>query len=251
MTKERALLVIPAYNEGERLAPFLKDLCEHLDDSFDLLVVDDGSSSEDSIKMQNIVKCLQVARPKPTLLDILAYSPNRGKGAAIREGFKQRQGNHKLLGFVDADGGVGWEEVKRLKNLIEEDESLDALLASRRVGKTKKVERSLIRGTIGSIFSFLLSKISDLDIKDTQCGLKYFKTPAYTAIENKLKKNGFSIDIELCTYLIAMGYKVKEIGISSKDIKGSKVRILRDSLEMLYDCIEIGQRSKKHKRLLS
>jgi dolichyl-phosphate beta-glucosyltransferase len=90
--------------------------------------------------------------------------------------------------------------------------------------------------------------IINLDIKDTQCGIKFIRASAYDLIEPKLKVDGFAIDIELCAYLKRNNVSVMEVPISWKEINGSKVNIMTDAFKLIKETIDIRNRMNKSLR---
>jgi dolichyl-phosphate beta-glucosyltransferase len=241
--ENRFLLIIPEYNDSERLSPFLKELSQEMDELTDIQIISDGSSPEQHSSIVNLVKKLKEKNCRANILDPKIYHPNRGKGAAIRTGFKARNSSHYLLGFVDADGAICPEEIKKLKREFDKTPSLDALFASRRL-KGSVVERSHFRKFGSYIISKVLKKITDLKIEDTQCGLKLIKSETYSLIENNLCSEGFELDIEIALLLNYIKAKTLESPIEWKEKEGSKVKVIKDTIALLKNSARLKKRLK-------
>jgi dolichyl-phosphate beta-glucosyltransferase len=246
--KNKILLVIPEYNDGDRLEPFLKTLVNNLTSQYDILMVDDGSNEVNVKKIKTIVKNISPMPKGPSILTTIFYTPNRGKGAAIREGFSYRRKEHNIIGFVDADGAISYKEILKLGTLLETTPKLGAVLGSRSYSSETVVERAQFRELTSKLFSCLINMIINLDIKDTQCGIKFIRASAYDLIEPKLKVDGFAIDIELCAYLKRNNVSVMEVPISWKEINGSKVNIMTDAFKLIKETIDIRNRMNKSLR---
>lgn len=242
---ERILLVIPEYNDSSRLKPFLKQLCQELPEHYDILIVDDGSDESEKRELDNLIKEQLKVPSKAEVQPPISYLENCGKGAAIRRGFAFRKPCHKLLAFVDADGAISPKEILHLEGKMGIDPFLDALLASRIPDPSTTIERKWHRKMAGATFSWVVQQITKLPIKDTQCGLKFFKAASYGKIEPHLTIDGFPIDIEICCLLRHFTQNYKELPISWKEIEGSKVKMIKDSVSMLIETIKISNRVQK------
>jgi dolichyl-phosphate beta-glucosyltransferase len=239
------LLVIPHFNDTERLAPYLKDLQASLPRSFAILVSDDGSDGWEVQKLSQLVASLRDCTPAggPQLRAPLLHPVNTGKGGAVFRGL-MRGDNHSLLGFVDADGAVGAREIIRAESYFRQNAGrLDALFGSRVKMLGRRIERNLIRHLSGRIFATLVSVSTGLDAYDTQCGLKFLKQDAFQAIKDQWSVQGFAFDVEMCLLLNNSGKVIEEFPIDWSDQPGSKVHMLRDSVRMAWMVRQISKRS--------
>jgi dolichyl-phosphate beta-glucosyltransferase len=130
-------LIIPAYNEAQRLPSHLSSVRSYLraefSDNYEVIVVDDGSADG----TENV---LREMAPNWQELVVLRHSENRGKGAAVRTGMLAARGG--LLLFADADGAAPIQEERRLRAAIEA--GADMAVGSRLVDGAK-VTRSWTR----------------------------------------------------------------------------------------------------------
>ena len=240
----RTLLVIPSFRDADRLAPFLHDLSEQLPSSVDILVSDDGSGSKDFRHLENaIVQARRQSNSKgPNLLEPITAPRNRGKGAAVRAGWAAK-GNYSFFGFADADGAVGAREILRAASQLSGTGSeADALFASRVKMLGRTVERRIHRHLAGRVYATFVAWSTRLPAYDTQCGFKLVRAAALRDVLPFLACDGFAFDCELALVLRRRGWRVEEIPVDWSDIAGSKVKLLRDSLRMTFEVIQIKSR---------
>ena len=238
-------LVIPHFNDTERLEVFLPKLAKILPEYFEIIVSDDGSSSDERRKLSHLIHELQraVGSGGVQLRDALFHERNTGKGGAVLRGWLASS-QTRNLGFVDADGAVGVEEIVRGTNFFHSTEGAawDALFANRVKMLGRNVQRSLKRHFSGRIFATIVSNLGKTSAYDTQCGFKLLRREAFTQIAPYMKTPGFAFDVELCLLLQKFGFHTIEFPVDWSDIPGSKVRLVRDGLRMAVEVIRIRRR---------
>lgn len=226
-------VVVPAYNEEARLANSLKRMLAYLDGepfSYEILVVSDGSTDETCATVEEIAAC----RPEVRLL---AYSPNQGKGFAVRYGILRARGDRIL--FSDADLATPIEELQKLTARL--DAGFDIAIGSRDVRGAELIRReSWLRELGGKTFNRLVQLLTVPGIHDTQCGFKMFTRGAAQAIFSRCVVNNFAFDVEVL-YLArrVYGMSVAEVPVRWAHQAGSKVRVLRDGARMVRAVIRI------------
>jgi dolichyl-phosphate beta-glucosyltransferase len=244
----RTILVIPLYNDTERLEPFLKDLARILPPHFSILVSDDGSTAIQQKRLHQIIDryAPESAKGGPTILPPGIVSVNSGKGAAVRRGWDYGEAHgFMFLAFADADGAVSAKELAHAEQHIRNNhQQIDALFGSRVKMLGRSVTRSLKRHLSGRIFATLVSLLGNLPAYDTQCGLKILKAESYRGIQSLLQTPGFAFDVELCFLLQKSGCRVSEFPVDWHDVPGSKVSLLRDPLRMAFEVAKISRRVK-------
>ena len=227
------LLVIPTFRESERLPPFLAKLLAHLDRAAlatDVLVVDDGSGTDEQRHLADLAARL---RPKhPRLLEPLCLAQNRGKGAAVRAGWERATAEHDWVGFVDADGAIPANEVTRLLHLAFAAAEPAAIFGSRIRMLGRQIERDARRHLIGRLFASLVGMTITPLVYDSQCGIKLVPTAVYRRIVAWLVEDGFCFDVELLAAILAARAPVIEVAIDWTDRPGSKVSLIRDPARM-------------------
>jgi len=157
-------IVIPAYNEENRIGKTLPPALKYVENlkkggvSTEVIVVNDGSTD----------KTLEILKKFAGRIKIISYTPNHGKGYALRQGVKSSQG--KYIYIADADFSTPIEYVEKF---LDEIKQADCVIGSRSVpGGSVKV--SFIRKLFGNASNLVIRMILHLDFKDTQCGFKMF-----------------------------------------------------------------------------
>lgn len=240
------LLVIPAFEEGERLPGFLKPLAEQLDScgfSSSILVVDDGSSADESAKLVSAVE--RIRREHERVLPPLVLPKNRGKGGAIKAGWSSGV-NARWLSFVDADGSISPSEVIRLLTMALADfGERKSLFASRIRMLGRVVERNWLRHLSGRVYATLVGRFIYPGVYDSQCGFKVVPARAFASVRNLLREERFTFDVELMAALLHCGFPTEEVPIDWHDVPGSKVSFFRDTFLMAKSLLRIRARRAK------
>lgn len=221
-------VIIPAYNEQERLAPHLNHVLAYLQErfpAFELIVVDDGSSDQTAA----IVTAAFQSEPRARLI---SYQPNRGKGYAIRTGVLASQGEQIV--FLDADLSTPMEEIPRALELLQ---TADIVIGSRDLpGADIRVPQPLYRRLASEIFKWVRYMIIGLwHISDTQCGFKAYRGPAARHLFALAQIDRFLFDVEILYLAERAGLRILEIPVRWADAAGSKVHFWEGLIQMIRD----------------
>lgn len=234
-------MVIPAYNEEHRIARTLERVREYLSAqtyTWSVTVVSDGSTDQTNA----IVREFAAANPQFHLYD---YSPNHGKGYAVRAGMLNADA--RLVLFSDADLAAPIEELEKLMPLIEQGS--DIAIGSRPLRESNlEVRQPLYRELLGRTFNGLVQLLAIRGIKDTQCGFKLFRQPVAQDVFKRCKLERFSFDFESLMVARDLGYRIAEVPITWRHQEGSKVSLVRDGTRMILDLIKLRMWGKS-KRL--
>lgn len=229
-------IVIPAYNEEERLKKSLPPLKEFLRQqrfSWELILVDDGSSDKtwripDSIFADGEVK-------------VIRTPVNRGKGYAVRQGVFASSGEVILIS--DADFSTPVKEWSKLYEALQR--GYDIAIGSRSLVESNvTVRQAWYREGMGRIFNLFVRLLVLDGFVDTQCGFKCFRREAVLPVFKKMVIDRFSFDVELLFIARKRGLKVKEVPVEWQNVLFSRVHIVRDSIRMLFDLLKIRVNSR-------
>ncbi len=232
-------LVIPAFNESGRILPTLQRLVDFLDrwdGSYEITVVDDGSSDETT------AVCRAFAAHHPQL-QVIGYALNRGKGCAVKTGVLSSRG--KVIAFSDADMPVPPEQYRRF---IESLKRGNDLVIGSRYLPSARWEMSRGRRMVGWTFRLVVRLIVGSRVGDTQFGFKLFTSAAAKDLFPSLTIDGFAFDAELIRLAQQRGYRIVELPVQGVNAPGSTVRPLHDGLHMLGQLILIRLRSFLRRR---
>ncbi len=227
-------VVIPTYNEAHRLAPTLERVLAYLSAqpyTSEVLIADDGS--QDATRD---VAAVVAERWTALPVRILQAERNQGKGAAVRRGVLAARGARVL--FSDADGSTPIEDIERLLPLLES--GYDVAIGSRSQADSRVLTRQpLPRRLMGWIFHHLVMTLLLPGVRDSQCGFKAFRTPAARHIFGQVETPGFAFDVEALLLSRALGYRMKEVGVTWADAPGTTVAPLRDATRMVRDLVRL------------
>jgi dolichyl-phosphate beta-glucosyltransferase len=237
-------LVIPSYNDSERLRGFLPELCLTVRDSglrIRIQVVDDGSEPKVALRTNELVeKCREEF---PNVLSMLKLETNLGKGGGIYCGWEGAV--EDWLAFVDADGAVSAKDVVSLCEFAILNSNYDGVLGSRVKMMGRDIDRTFKRHLMGRMYSTLANLLTGISIYDSQCGFKIFKRGAYEAVKDGLRTTRFGFDMELIALMVKRNFKLIEMPLRQwSDVPGAKVRLLRDSVDMFISLIKLRWRIK-------
>lgn len=228
-------LVIPAFNEADRIGQSLRDALSYLQvesPESELIVVNDGSSDATS----NIVREVFGGEGK-VATRLIEHFPNRGKGAAVRDGLLAARRSIGL--FSDADLSTPINEAPKLVEPIAAGE-LDVAFGSRALDRKLIGHRQPWRREQGGrVFNLIVRLATGLPFWDTQCGFKAFRLDVFRPILEQATTDGFGFDVELLYRARKANLRLREIPVRWNHYEGSKVNVLRDSVRMVREVIAL------------
>ena len=223
-------IVIPAFNEAARLPRYLREVVAYFDgrdESYEVIVVDDGSSdgTEGAVR--------EIARPHPAVT-LVRFAENHGKGHAVRAGMRLARGALRLM--TDADGATPIVEVKRLEGAMQN--GADVAIGSRALRDPSVLRQTRWHRRLGGfVFNVAARGLGVGDVVDTQCGFKLFRGKVADDLFEALQTDGFGFDVELLLLARRHRYRVVEVPINWADQPGSKVGVLRHAPGMLGEIV--------------
>jgi dolichyl-phosphate beta-glucosyltransferase len=213
-------VILPCYNEAERLPGTLQALLAHLSAApgeVEVLVVDDGSTDA-TVSVAGAVAAVD------RRVRVLSYRPNRGKGFAVRTGMLAAQG--ELVVFTDADGSYSPSDLDRIVAALDQ---APVAIGTRAGGASGPVARR----AASRAFNLAIRGALGLPFGDTQSGLKGFRRAAAQQIFSQARVDGFAFDVEVLWLARQLSLEVTEVGVQAMERQGSKVQMVADALAML------------------
>jgi glycosyltransferase involved in cell wall biosynthesis len=229
-------IVIPAYNEENRLPETLEQVLAYLKKQpfpSDVIVVENGSSDG----------TFEVARKFAEQHANLYVIKNdqRGKGLAIQRGVKEAKGEYVLL--CDADLSMPVEEISKF--LPPQLNNVDIAIASREAPGAVRYNEPYYRHFTGRVFNTLIHLLVLPGLQDTQCGFKCIRAEVARDIFPYQTLTGWAFDVELLYIARHHGYQIVEIPIDWYFNADSKISVLRDSLRMFLDLLLIRRNARR------
>lgn len=241
MDRPQLSVIVPAFNEAERIADTLSRLLGYLQahrPQSELIVADDGSSDGTAQVAQEIF-----AGTTELTAHVLRFENNRGKGHAVREGLLAAQAPIAI--FSDADLSTPITELPKIVEPIEAG-AYDLVFGSRALNRKLIGQRQPWRREQGGkVFNAIVRLTTGLPFADTQCGFKAFRMEAARPIIERARIDGFGFDVELLFLAQKAGLRLLEVPVRWDHNEGSKVHIVRDSPRMLAEILTLRSRSEE------
>ncbi len=229
-------VVIPAYNEEQRIGSTLERISVYLRSSgrsFEILVVDDGSQD----RTCEITQEFGTRGDPERSVRLLCNDRNRGKGYSVRRGMLETQGAYSLL--TDADLSSPIEEISKLEREVI-DGPCHIAFGSRDMEESQiEVRQPWFRETSGKIFNRLVRLSTGLPYADTQCGFKLFDMSRCKNLFRQQTIDGFGFDVEILYIAHKWGLTLKEVPVVWRHVPGSRVRFAPDAFRMAWDLVGI------------
>lgn len=224
-------IVIPFYNESERLGDcsYLEKLEQNK--AIDFIYVNDGSSDNTFSILTN----------KFPTKKIITYKENKGKGGAVREGLLYAVSNgYNVVGFLDSDGAFSLSDVGRILNsserMFRDDPDLGMIIGSRASTSENNIKRTIGRSLtsklVKQVIKWNLRKLTNISY-DTQSGFKLMRSSEQLKdfLEKDFQTKWF-FDVEIMIGVGYFGY-IKEISLSTwRDVRKSHIGI--GSIKSVY-----------------
>lgn len=241
-------VIVPAYNEEERLPMMMDETLEYLEErkkklksfTYEVIVVDDGSKDKTTQTAQSY--CNKYGSDK---IRVLTLAKNRGKGGAIRLGMFSARGRYLL--FVDADGASKFSDFTKLENEMKnmkKDSSNRAVVCGSRAHLEEEsiAQRSFFRTILMKGFHFVVWFLCVRGIKDTQCGFKLLTREAAVLLFSNLHVERWAFDVDMLFLAQYFNIPVGEVAINWTEIEGSKMVPVFSWIQMGKDIILIRLR---------
>lgn len=227
-------IVIPAYNEEKVIARTLKEYLDVFNQQeTEVLMVANGCHDQ----TVPIARTFENKVPNFTVQNIPEAI---GKGGAVREGFRQAQGD--LVAYIDADSSTSALELQRLIGRVGES---DGVIASRWVPGAKVENRqSALRKAGSQVFHRLVKIFFSMPFTDTQCGAKVFRRQVIDRILDHTSVSDMTFDVEFLYLAHLAGFNIKEeptvwIDRLSSPSLGTPTKFAAVSAEMLSSLLKL------------
>jgi dolichyl-phosphate beta-glucosyltransferase len=245
-------VVVPAYNEEERLPRMLDETLDFLEArakgktklptenpynsdrfTYEIIIVNDGSRDGTSQCADRYCKMFDHDKVR-----VITLEKNRGKGGAVRAGVLASRGNYII--FADADGASKFSDIEKLEKFMYHniDSNLTVAIGSRAHMEEEAIaSRSLFRTILMKGFHFLVWTCCVRTIRDTQCGFKMFNRNAALLLFKNYHNESWAFDVELLYLAEQLGCTMGEIAISWKEVDGSKIVPVFSWVRMGWDVV--------------
>ncbi len=221
-------LIIPVFNQSIKISYSLEKIKQAVESAFrnyELIVVNDGSTDNTSTTLKDI------AMKDEEHVRVISYTPNRGKGYAVRQGVLHSQGDAVIL--LDGDLDISPDLIK---DYVERLSTSDLVIASKKHPESSvKIPRS--RAFLSRAFNLLIKVTIGITQTDTQAGFKVGKGDLMRTIFRNVSVNRYAFDVELLAIASILHLKVQEMPVIMKIDRKFK---MKEVLRMFIDLIRIA-----------
>lgn len=227
--------VIPAFNESKGITKVvngLKRAMHTIDKRYEILLVDDGSTDS------TLQKAKDLEKRHNGIVRVFSYNKNRGKGFALKHGFEHSKG--ELIFFIDADGDLPPRQISNFLEIMSES-GADVVIGSKRHPSSKVENYPASRKFLSRGYFLLTKALFNLNVRDTQVGLKLFKREVLEQVMPKILVKRYAFDVELLANAVRRGYRVVEAPVKLAFNNDSRIN-WREICNMFVDTLAIAYR---------
>lgn len=209
-------IVVPAYNEANRIGPFLKNILDFSManlENYEIIIVNDGSTDN----TEDVIKKLINGRND---VQLIRYSPNKGKGEAVKAGIFNSSGE-KII-FIDADGSI---QPDLIPNTTEKLDEYDVVAGDRSL-KESKIKNTVTRWFTGKLFNIIVGILFQSKIRDNLCGFKGFRKDVAIDLFSNLITRRWLFDVEIFYRIKQKNYILYQMPIKWEHVEDSKLTFL-------------------------
>lgn len=226
-------ILMPVYQLESEIAANIDRVANVVADwpSAEIIVIDDGCTD-------GTRRAAEEAAAAHSRVSVLGYPVNRGKGGALKEGFRHVTGD--VIVFLDSDLDLPPEQLPAFLGEFARLD-VDALVGAKR-GSMTSGRYPLLRRILSTVFAMVNRVLFRLPVRETQTGLKVFKRTALEETLPKLDTAGYTFDLELLARIRKAGGSMAEAPVILA--KGSSQGLSVSTLwEMGRDTLKIWGRS--------
>lgn len=193
-------IIMPAYNEAVHIFENIQLVCKALKGKrFEVIAVDDGSKDNTFSEIQRAAKNKSVKA--------VQMEQNSGKGASLFRGFAEARGD--VIVFFDSDLEIAPHYIVKLLAVMQEQEADVVAGAKDPIANRFPAPRRLMSAVYRNTVRFLF----DLNITDTQTGIKLFKREVLENTIPRMSVSRFAFDLELLVAAYRFGYRIAEVPV--------------------------------------
>ncbi len=224
-------VVFPAYNEADALKGAVEKVAEALNEiarSYEIIIAEDGSTD-------GTAQLAAALAEKHLYVKHIHGEKRLGRGTALKNAFKQSSG--EILVYMDLDLATDLKHLKTLVGALE-FEGYDFATGSRMLPQSN-VERSSTRNIVSKTYNFMVRALLGSKVKDHQCGFKAFRREPLMKLLDEVGAGHWFWDTEILVRAQHRGYNIKEIPVSWRGGRETKVRLLKDSWNMFWQAFSL------------
>ena len=232
-------IIMPAYNEENRIGPVLEEYLQYFNDGTEMMVLLNGCRDN----TREIVCKFIDDYPN---LRVVEETGDIGKGGALILGFRLARGD--LIGYVDADGSTAPRDMDRLMGSIGD---YDSVIGSRWMDKSvMRVKQSFYRRFASRVFNLIVRIMFRISYRDIMCGAKAFTRQAVEAIVDQLGTTNVAFDVDVLYVLKINGFTTEELPLAWEHKPGSKFSPRKEAPRAFGALVRIKIKHSRFKNLV-
>lgn len=235
MTQPYLSIVIPAYNEAQRLPNTLGQALKFIEQqpyTGEILVVENGSCD-------NTLQIAQAFAAQHSQVRVL-HNEQPGKGRAVQTGMLAARGAYRFM--ADADLSMPIEQINRF---LPPNSVAPIVIASREAPGAVRYNEPAYRHWGGRLINLVIRVLALPGLRDTQCGFKCFRADVANDLFRVQTIMGWAFDVEILYIARLRGYPIQELAIPWYFNPESKLNVVRDALRMVRDIAEIRSKAQR------
>lgn len=229
-------IIIPAYNEEERLPKSLEQVAafvEKQDYGIEVIVIDNNSTD----RTPEIAGGFSAEHAYARTI----HEPQQGKGIAVKSGMLAGQGEYLFV--CDADFSMPVEEISKF--MPPQMDGYDVAIASRELPESRRVGEPEYRHLMGRVYNLIVRLFAIPKVHDTQCGFKSFRYEVAQDVFPYQTIHGWGFDVEVLFIALKRGYKLEEVPITWYYMPQSRVQPMRDSINMFLEVLKVRMNDRR------
>lgn len=217
-------VVFPAYNEVDALEDAVYKVTQALNEltgSYEIIIAEDGSTDGTDKRAEALAE-------KYPFVNHIHGEKRLGRGAALKNAFKQSRG--EVLVYMDLDLATDLKHLKALVDAVA-SEGYEFATGSRMLDESK-VKRSGTRHLASKTYNFMVRAVLGSKLRDHQCGFKAFRRESLMQLIDEVGAKHWFWDTEIMVRAHRRGYRIREIPVLWRGGRETKVKLIKDSLNM-------------------
>lgn len=230
-------VILPAYNEAASIGNTVGQIRAYFAAQGIVAEVIVAADGNDGTR-----EAARASAPNDPRLIVFGNLERSGKGRGIREGVARASG--RIIGFVDADNKTPIEELAKI--LPHFGAGYDIVIGSRALGESKILKKQPAFRRVGSwAFGVTMRTLTGLkNIRDTQCGFKFFRHDVAKTLFAHQRVNGYMYDVEVLFLASRADYRIKEVGVRWRDDGDSRLNLVSGNIRNALDLLKIRLQTK-------
>ena len=236
-------LILPAFNEARTIQKTLAEAVAYFrarSKTYEIIVAADGDDGTRELARE--------FSKGNGPIHVIGEAARRGKGKGIREGVLIANGD--IIGFADADNKVPISEFEKLEVYFRD--GYDLVIGSRGLADSRIDRKQPWYRRVGSRgFGYFMHAVVGLpDIRDTQCGFKFFRKAVAKDLFKRQRIDGYMFDVEILALAQRLNYRKREVPIIWRDDADSRLQLVSGNLRNAMDIFRIGLSCRRQVEIL-